>query len=346
MSITCSDFSIYLCQTLHDNGHDAYVVGGFVRDSLLKRPVGDIDITTSATPDVVESLFAHTIPTGKLFGTITVMSDSKKESIEVTTFRTESGYSNSRHPDKVNFEGSLMDDLSRRDFTINAMAYNPLTNELVDVFHGQDDLKRKCIRTVGTASQRFMEDSLRLFRACRFSAQLGFKLEVQTKNALVSLGRSIPFPSMERIHTELDKVIYSSYPAYGLYELSESQLLTRLGIRCDEFRFDELSTMDNEVRWAYLFSGSIYVEQLMHVLRFSNSEIKHVSALIESGLDIKKARFSVKDLALSGSDIQELGYSGVQIGEIQRRLKLEVLDNELENSVEALRLFIKDEYSL
>lgn len=343
MSITCSDFSIYLCNTLQQHGYHAYIVGGFVRDSLLNRSAGDSDIATSASPDVVESLFEHTIPTGKLFGTITVLSESKQEAVEVTTFRTEAGYSDTRHPDRVSFESSLMDDLSRRDFTINAMAYNPMTGELVDVFHGQRDLKAGCIRTVGTASQRFTEDSLRLFRACRFSAQLGFRLEEHTKNALISLGGSIPFPSMERIHVELDKIIYSDYPAYGFHYLYDSNLLTRLGIRCAPHRFDAISSLDPELRWAYIFYESVYVEQLMHVLRFSKAEIKHVTSLIESGLDIKKARFSVKDLALSGHDLQALGYEGKHIGAIQRRLKHAVLDENVENTIPSLRHFLKND---
>jgi tRNA nucleotidyltransferase (CCA-adding enzyme) len=332
MSITCSAFSIYICKTISTHGYEAYIVGGFVRDALLDRESGDIDITTSASPDTIESLFKHTIPTGKLFGTITVLSDDKSEAIEVTTFRSESGYSNSRHPDSIVYGCSLTEDLSRRDFTINAMAYDCQTEQLTDVFHGKDDLNSKQIRTVGNATQRFTEDSLRLFRACRFSSQLGFDIERSTRQSIINLGASIPLPSMERVHSELNLIMMSSFPERGLVLLNEAKLLSRLGIETNLDLLYELSGLEVDVRWATYFESLELVSEKMKLLRFSNSDINHVKRLIENDLDPIKANFTVKDLAISGKELQEMGFKGAQIGVVQRHLKKEVLEHGLENT--------------
>lgn len=340
MSITCSDFSIYICSTLESHGYEAYIVGGYVRDALLNRTCGDIDITTNASPDTIESLFPHTVPTGKAFGTITVVNDQTKETIEVTTFRSESGYSNARHPDVVTYGCSLIEDLLRRDFTINAMAYQCHSQKLTDIFGGQVDLDQKVIRTVGSASQRFMEDSLRLFRACRFASQLGFSVESNTKQAIINLGYSIPLPSMERIHSELNLTIQSRYPDIGFRLLQEAGVLRRLGLEISEDVFSRLRECPVSLRWAFLFFKLENVELKMKTLRFSRSVIKDVLLLIENGLDPKKAQFTTKDLALSGSDIMALGYTGKEIGQLQIKLRKAVLDGHLENTPDALREYL------
>lgn len=198
-----------IIQTLQEHGYEAYAVGGCVRDSLLGREPGDWDITTSASPDETKKLFARTVDTGIEHGTVTVLLG--KEGFEVTTYRIDGKYEDSRHPTEVIFTRNLREDLLRRDFTINAMAYND-TEGIVDIFGGMDDLKRKIIRCVGNARERFGEDALRIMRGVRFAAQLGFSLEKETKEAMTELAPTLEKISDERIQTELVKLLVSDSP--------------------------------------------------------------------------------------------------------------------------------------
>lgn len=198
-----------IIQTLQEHGYEAYAVGGCVRDSLLGREPGDWDITTSASPDEIKKLFARTVDTGIEHGTVTVLLG--KEGFEVTTYRIDGKYEDSRHPTKVIFTRNLREDLLRRDFTINAMAYND-TEGIVDIFGGMDDLNRKIIRCVGNARERFGEDALRIMRGVRFAAQLGFSLEKETKEAMAELAPTLEKISAERIQTELVKLLVSDSP--------------------------------------------------------------------------------------------------------------------------------------
>lgn len=198
-----------IIQTLQEHGYEAYAVGGCVRDLLLGREPGDWDITTSASPDETKKLFARTVDTGIEHGTVTVLLG--KEGFEVTTYRIDGKYEDSRHPTEVIFTRNLREDLLRRDFTINAMAYND-TEGIVDIFGGMDDLKRKIIRCVGNARERFGEDALRIMRGVRFAAQLGFSLEKETKEAMTELAPTLEKISAERIQTELVKLLVSDSP--------------------------------------------------------------------------------------------------------------------------------------
>ena len=186
-----------IIRTIEENGFEAYAVGGCVRDSILGREPDDWDITTSARPEQVKSFFKKTIDTGIKHGTVTVMINHV--GYEVTTYRIDGEYKDGRHPESVEFSAKLVDDLKRRDFTINAMAYNE-SHGFVDEFNGISDLNNKVIRCVGDSVERFSEDALRMMRAIRFSAQLGFEIEQSTYNAIVKLAPSIKQVSMERVH--------------------------------------------------------------------------------------------------------------------------------------------------
>ena len=201
----------YIIDTIQTAGYEAYAVGGCVRDSLLGREPDDWDITTSATPLQVKELFRRTIDTGIQHGTVTVMLD--KEGFEVTTYRIDGEYEDSRHPKEVLFTPNLEEDLKRRDFTINAMAYNELTG-IVDLFGGRKDIEKKLIRCVGNAEHRFTEDALRIMRAVRFSAQLGYTIEEETKKAIQKLAPNLKNISAERIQVELVKLVTSAHPDY------------------------------------------------------------------------------------------------------------------------------------
>ena len=200
-----------IIETLQSAGYEAYAVGGCVRDSLLGRTPNDWDITTSARPEETKRLFPRTIDTGIQHGTVTVMMN--KEGFEVTTYRIDGEYEDSRHPKEVTFTASLEEDLKRRDFTINAMAYNE-QDGLVDIFGGIRDIKAGVIRCVGNAEERFTEDALRMLRAVRFSAQLGYRIEEATRDAIRRLAPSLQRISAERIQTELVKLVTSPHPDY------------------------------------------------------------------------------------------------------------------------------------
>ncbi|MBO7631761.1 MAG: CCA tRNA nucleotidyltransferase, partial [Lachnospiraceae bacterium] len=189
-----------IIRTLETAGFEAYAVGGCVRDALFDRVPQDWDITTSALPEEVKGLFPRTVDTGIEHGTVTIMLG--QEGYEVTTYRIDGKYEDCRHPDSVTFTRSLKEDLLRRDFTINAMAYNESTG-LVDLFGGIEDLQAGIIRAVGNPTERFSEDALRILRAVRFAAQLGFTIEPETKQAMKTLSGNLKVVSAERIREEL-----------------------------------------------------------------------------------------------------------------------------------------------
>ena len=204
--VILSDAARTVIERLNENGYEGYAVGGAVRDSLLGLTPHDFDVTTDATPDVTASLFKdfNVIETGIKHGTVTVLISG--EPIEVTTYRCDGDYLDGRHPEKVSFTRSLAEDLKRRDFTVNAMAYSD-KNGLVDLFGGENDLENGIIRTVGKAEDRFNEDALRILRALRFASTYGFEIEKQTASAILKLTENLRHLSAERIFSELKKLI-------------------------------------------------------------------------------------------------------------------------------------------
>ena len=203
-----AESALNLLAKLNDAGFGAYLVGGCVRDALMGRAPGDYDVATSAPPEAVKALFPKTADTGLAHGTVTVLLDRP---FEVTTFRADGGYDDCRHPNRVFFVGDLETDLARRDFTMNAMAWHP-DEGLCDPFGGWEDIKNKTIRAVGKAGLRFREDALRILRGVRFSAQLGFGLEKETKNAMAACAHLTGRLSAERVREELYKILLSPRP--------------------------------------------------------------------------------------------------------------------------------------
>lgn len=212
-----------ICQTLFEAGHTAYFAGGWVRDLLMGHPTEDIDIATSATPEEVQKLFPKTIPVGISFGVVIVVLEGIN--FEVTTFRKDHPYHDGRHPDGVDFS-TPEKDASRRDFTINGLFYDPLSEHIYDYVDGRADIEKKIIRAIGDPEERFTEDRLRMIRAVRFSARFNFPIEEKTKEAIKHHASTLlPAVSMERIWQELNKM--SSYPHFNLavLELHELGLL-------------------------------------------------------------------------------------------------------------------------
>lgn len=245
-----------IINTLEQAGFEGYAVGGCVRDTLLGKEPDDWDITTNASPAQVKALFRRTIDTGIQHGTVTVLMDH--ETYEVTTYRIDGEYEDSRHPKEVIFTANLLEDLKRRDFTINAMAYND-TSGMVDAFSGMQDLEDKIIRCVGNPVERFTEDALRMMRAVRFSGQLGYEIEEKTGQAVLQLAPTLSKISAERICVELIKLMLSPHPDYlkKAYELGMTKVFL------PEFD-DAMATDQNNPHHCYSV-GEHILHSLMHV---------------------------------------------------------------------------------
>lgn len=279
---------------LEQCGEQAYLVGGYVRDKLLGRPVKDIDIATSAHPETVLRIFERAEPTGLQHGTVTVVISGHP--YEVTTFRSESGYTDHRRPDEVRFIRSLREDLSRRDFTMNAMALGR-NHEWIDPFGGKADLEAGVLRAVGDPKRRFSEDALRMLRCIRFAAEYQLEVERATWEALVEHASLISTIAVERIRGELERIVEGSDPYRGLLLLTNSGMVKHLPVSLG-FDLSE-STMtgreeslkqwgriqDAEARWAYLYAVMGTKEhQLPAVLRkltFANRKARRIHQLLQ-----------------------------------------------------------------
>ena len=212
-----------LSNIFQKNKHEIYLVGGALRDHICGIKQYDYDFTTDATPQEVMQMFKKTIPVGVEHGTVLVLFENAE--FEITTFRTEGKYSDNRHPDKVEFVRSIEEDLKRRDFTMNAIAYNITTKETIDLFNGIQDIEQKTIRAIGIADERFREDALRMIRACRFASKLGFNIESNTVQAIKNNCHLITSISMERIRDELIKILKTDKPSIGLEYLRTTGLM-------------------------------------------------------------------------------------------------------------------------
>lgn len=302
----------YIIEELTNNGFEAFAVGGCVRDTILGRNPQDWDVTTSASPMDVKRIFKRTIDTGIQHGTVTVMLD--KEGFEVTTYRIDGEYEDSRHPKEVTFTTNLTEDLKRRDFTINAMAYNPKSG-IVDEFGGIEDLDNKIIRCVGVAKERFTEDALRILRAVRFSAQLGFEIEAETREAAKELAPTLKKISRERIQSELSKLMVSPHPDYvkelNSLSLNENIFEDRIIINEHTLRMLLAVRDDKVLRWTAFLQEEGTTERAKEILRglkFDNYTINHVSRLTkwlrcEIAPDKASVRHAVNKI---GEDIFEL----------------------------------------
>lgn len=280
-----------IIEKLNQNGFEAYAVGGCVRDTLLGREPEDWDITTSARPEQVKSLFRRTIDTGIQHGTVTVMID--RTGYEITTYRIDGEYEDGRHPKQVEFTSNLLEDLRRRDFTINAMAYSH-TNGIVDAFGGMEDLERHVIRCVGDAMERFTEDALRILRAVRFSAQLDFEIEAETMGAIPAIAPNLAKVSRERIQAELTKLLCSAHPERirKVYETGMSGFVSPAfaGLSWETAQIPASLPPVKYVRWAAFLrcaGGADMAVRVLRDLKLDNDTISKVKTLVSwSGVSL------------------------------------------------------------
>lgn len=310
----------FILDKFHNNSYEAFIVGGCVRDTLLGRPLNDYDITTNAMPEETIKLFKKTIPTGIKHGTITVLIN--KEPYEVTTYRIDGEYLDNRRPEEVIFVSNIKEDLARRDFTINALAYSPYLG-FKDYFNGEEDLKNKIIRAVGDADKRFNEDALRMIRAIRFSAQLDFKIEEKTYNAIKKNSELIKNISIERINVELTKTLLSKNPSRGILLLEDTRILENLFFEdhnkyfSKEYFRGNIITLDkstNSLALRLSFLISTYFKdisdsdfrKILRQLRFDNKIISNCFNLysnLNSYLSINSNKELKKLISSIGSDL-------------------------------------------
>ena len=269
----------YVINTLLKNGYEAYIVGGCVRDMLLGKIPFDFDVTTSATPEEVMNLFEKTVPTGIKHGTVTVIIE--KEPIEVTTFRSESEYNDNRHPESVSFIKNIEGDLSRRDFTVNALAFNN-SKGIIDCYGGIKDLENRILRAVGEPQKRFSEDALRILRLFRFASTLEFTCEEETLNWALRLSHNLENISRERIFTELKKSV--SGKNFKIFEhLINANGLEFLGInQIPDFEVVKKCRNNlNLALFAFLYLCKSDVLKVLNELKTSNNIKKYCETLLK-----------------------------------------------------------------
>ncbi|MBQ1526676.1 MAG: CCA tRNA nucleotidyltransferase [Lachnospiraceae bacterium] len=314
---------------LEKKGFEAWAVGGCIRDSVLNRKPGDWDITTNAKPAEVKSIFKRTVDTGIQHGTVTVL--IKDKSFEVTTYRLDGKYEDSRHPSEVTFTADLVEDLKRRDFTINAMAYNSRAG-LVDAFGGVEDIKKRLIRAVGSPGERFKEDALRIMRAVRFSASLDFDIEEKTFEAIKKETGNLKKISAERIREELVKLIASSHPE-KLLTLSECGITSVILPEFDR----ELATEQNNQHHQYSV-GIHTIEAMKYSVTFDDEltyderVVLRLTMLLhdmgkpalkttdEDGVDHFKGH-SAESVRLAGDILKRLKFDNATINRVTRLVK-------------------------
>ncbi|MFJ5564615.1 CCA tRNA nucleotidyltransferase [Lysinibacillus xylanilyticus] len=267
-------------EQLENAGFEAVIVGGAVRDAILGRPAHDVDVATNAMPDEVKSVFNHTVDIGIQHGTVLVIDPAG--SVEVTTYRTDGEYTDHRRPEEVQFVRSLKEDLQRRDFTMNAIAMRR-DDSFVDFYGGRQDIEAGVIRAVGDAQKRFSEDALRMLRAVRFSAQLGFLIESETLKAMQEKADNISWIARERIKAELDKLWVGKDVYNGIRKLEESNLVNYLNGTFQAKDWYEFNTQDKLLGWAYfaVLQGEDWREVLGEY-RLSNKEMTFVKAVLEA----------------------------------------------------------------
>ncbi len=265
-------------EQLENAGFEAVIVGGAVRDAILGRPAHDVDVATNAMPDEVKSVFNHTVDIGIQHGTVLVIVPAG--SVEVTTYRTDGEYTDHRRPEEVQFVRSLKDDLQRRDFTMNAIAMRR-DGSFVDFYGGRKDIEAGVIRAVGDAQKRFSEDALRMLRAVRFSAQLGFLIESETLRAMQDKANTISWIAKERIKAELDKLWVGKDVFNGIRKLEESSLVNHLSGTFQADDWCNFNTQDKLLGWAYfsMLQGDHWREVLGDY-RLSNKEMAFVKGVL------------------------------------------------------------------
>ncbi len=338
---------LFILDRMNKRGYSAHVVGGSVRDSLLGRELGDFDITTDALPEETKEVFSDhkTVDTGIRHGTVTLVLSGVP--YEITTYRVDGDYKDNRHPDSVSFTTSLADDLARRDFTVNAMAYSP-TDSLTDIYGGREDAERRIIRAVGDPYVRFSEDALRILRALRFASVLGFDIEETTSRAAFDLAANLSSISKERVYTELKKLILGRDAIRILKDYSDILSLAFSGMRIETLPCDErFSEADYHVKLASLFylnsdSPIETAEQTLADLKTDKFTRTHVCAILYA---LRKVSFAdrnsaLRHLAKYGEEVTKgalsLGIALGKFGEMEKTIYTDAINSGIPYKISGL----------
>ena len=355
-----------ICTSLEEKGFAAYAVGGCVRDILLGQVPSDYDVTTSALPEEIKAIFSHSVDTGIAHGTVTVV--LPEGNVEVTTFRTDGTYKDSRHPDGVTFVSEIEADLQRRDFTVNAMAYSPKRG-FCDPFGGRADLDNKILRAVGDPTSRFSEDALRILRLYRFAAQLSFSMEEETEKAARKLSHSLGAISRERIFAELSKLLaFATAKDLQNTESIFKAVMPEISLSAEKSEKTANCTA-MAGKWAHLCGEK--TEDILKSLRAPRSLILSAGELAtwerrgHIMADVSRLRYTlpktlfaflqdekaeeeyraakeegvpahISELAVCGEDMKKLGFEGKAIGEALERLFMYAIENPANNKKEIL----------
>lgn len=279
--------AVYIIHKLEEHGHQAFFVGGCVRDYILQRTISDIDIATSARPEKVQQIFSNVIPIGLKHGTVIVRHVHK--SYEVTTFRIDGNYSDNRHPDDVEFIQTIDEDLRRRDFTINALAMDK-SGDIIDLFNGIEDINNKLIRTVGVGSDRFHEDPLRIIRALRFSSQLGFTIHPVTLNEMKIIGPDITQLAVERLRAETSKFFGGAHVNNGIEYLKATEIYKYLPVMINypyminrlPTKINPLSSFSEILVFFHFLEPSIKIKEWFDSWKCTNKEKQDANHLIKA----------------------------------------------------------------
>lgn len=297
-----------IIDTLYNAGYEAYAVGGCIRDLLLSKNPYDWDITTNARPEEVKKLFPKTLDTGIKHGTVSILfkENNQFKSYEVTTYRCDGLYSDGRHPDDVTFVNNLHEDLARRDFTINAIAYNE-KDGIVDDFSGISDLENRIVRAVGDPLSRFKEDALRMMRAIRFSAQLSFEIDKKTYDAIITLAENLSHVSKERIAVELIKVLLSDNPE-KVYLFFDTRLSKYITEDFDKVNKEKLFRCDKKhiALFSLLFSNEDIAKKILLDLKLDMDTINKVSKLIEEKSKVQQNSVKINKYFLDQKTLKSL----------------------------------------
>jgi tRNA nucleotidyltransferase (CCA-adding enzyme) len=335
-----------ILKKLIESGYEAYFVGGFVRDMLIDRVSSDIDITTNALPEEVERLFEKTIPTGKKYGTITVIIEDL--SFEVTTYRIDQEYINYRKPKNVIYSNNLKEDLKRRDFTINALAMD-IHDQVIDLFSGKEDLKNKVIRAIGDPDERFNEDALRIIRALRFVSKFNFSIENETLTSMKNNILKIKHLPNERVTQELEELFLNPYQKSAtLYmetiefssvfsEFDKSlKIYNKSEIKLNFLEFMALSIYldDSDIPeyWRFSNKDKLYVYKLSHLLKATTNSRFNASLLYKLGLDLSLSANKIKQVIKKEDNQEELIKSIYNNLPITKREQLQINGNDILNA--------------
>jgi tRNA nucleotidyltransferase/poly(A) polymerase len=304
---------ISVVKIIEHHGFEAFIVGGAIRDAFFGRVPNEFDLATNATPSDISNWFHVVSDAGKKYGTITIRHE--RHIVEITTYRQDADYTNGRHPETVVFSSTIMDDLTRRDFTMNALAYSPITGQFIDNFGGVEHIRSRRLVCVGKPLDRFSDDMLRPFRCFRFMAQLGLVVSPSICHALATLSTRLVLPSMLRIRHEMDRLLMGQYWQSALGFMQKMGWWDPIISAVPSAPSMPLPN-DRLFRWAWALSGT-NLPEVAKKLEFSKADIRFMAHVLTWQFDEAAIYFNVNDLCVTSTELIQMGFQGPALGQVQ-----------------------------